>query len=489
MKCPICQADVSPDQNECLNCGALLEKGLNSNRGVFVCLSCGSLNPLEARFCTQCGEPLAEQTTGNITKENIVSPEIPQKTSLSPSNVVIPTSSEDETSQVSPATGQTQDIPVVTPILKKHPVFIGTAGLGTLICLCLISAVNYGAFRSLIPFLSKNTLTPTITTTKKILSQSTKLQPSATMGTTPIISPSFTSVPTNTRAPTLTFRPRPTLTLERSEPFGKIVFSCQMEGVDHDQICIVNADGSDWRQLTDNNKHNWYASISPDGKSVVYSSNLSGNYEIYEISAYGGKPVQLTSRLGGKLYAPEISPDGEKIVYTHDDGKQQTIWIMNRDGSNPHRVSPDDGWDPSWTADGKQILFASLVSNGTTQLFVMDEDGSNSQKITSMRGLVGRSDWSPNGKYVATYAGSYGSRSIYLIPLNGSEPIKYFFKPTSAAPSFSPDGQWIAFTGYIDHQDDFDKGCEIYLARVDDPKTIIRLTKNNYCDWQPRWGS
>ena len=215
---------------------------------------------------------------------------------------------------------------------------------------------------------------------------------------------------------------------------------------------------------------------------------MTGNYEIYEISARGGSPVQVTSKLGGKLYAPEISPNGNKIVFTHDDNGYQSIWVMDRDGSNPHRVSPGDGWDPSWSTDGDQILFASLTSNGSVQLFTMDGSGLNQKQVTNMSGLIGRSDMSPTGEYVATYAGKYGSRSIYLIPMNGVEPTKYFFDPTSAAPSFSPDGQWMVFTGYLDYPNDFDRGCEIYLVKLKAPEAAIRLTDNNYCDWQPRWG-
>lgn len=53
-------------------------------------------------------------------------------------------------------------------------------------------------------------------------------------------------------------------------------------------------------------------------------------------------------------------------------------------------------------------------------------------------------------------------------------------------PTFSPDGNWVAFTGYIDEMGNND-GCEIYAMRLAD-KLLRRLTNNNYCDWQPRWG-
>ena len=53
-------------------------------------------------------------------------------------------------------------------------------------------------------------------------------------------------------------------------------------------------------------------------------------------------------------------------------------------------------------------------------------------------------------------------------------------------PSFSPDGQWVTFTAYYDHPGD-ENGCEIYIMRVDGTD-LRRLTDNDYCDYQPRWG-
>ncbi len=53
-------------------------------------------------------------------------------------------------------------------------------------------------------------------------------------------------------------------------------------------------------------------------------------------------------------------------------------------------------------------------------------------------------------------------------------------------PSFSPDGRWVAFTAYLDKYGDA-FGCEIYIMRVAG-KDRRRLTNNDYCDYQPRWG-
>jgi Tol biopolymer transport system component len=70
-----------------------------------------------------------------------------------------------------------------------------------------------------------------------------------------------------------------------------------------------------------------------------------------------------------------------------------------------------------------------------------------------------------------------GLNARALSPLGGN----------SQGPSFSPDGQWITFTSYFDHYGE-DNGCEIYIIRTDGAD-LRRLTDNDYCDYQPRWGS
>ena len=79
----------------------------------------------------------------------------------------------------------------------------------------------------------------------------------------------------------------------------------------------MNADGSGFRRLTtDDTRQHFYASLSPDGLSVVYAAFREANvYEIYELTLANGAVKQLTDRLG-LLNAPEISPDGTQIIFT-----------------------------------------------------------------------------------------------------------------------------------------------------------------------------
>lgn len=250
----------------------------------------------------------------------------------------------------------------------------------------------------------------------------------------------------------------------------------------------MNADGSGFRRLTtDDTRQHFYPSLSPDGQSVVYAAFYeTNNYEIYEMSLVDGSVKRLTNTLRIET-APEISPHGKRIVFTRasPDGTYQ-IMLMDRNGENMANLPQIFGWDPTWSPDGKQILFAS-DRRGTVQLYTVNVNGSNLRILTNLPEIRGRSDWSPDGQYIVTYAGPAWKRELYILNADGTGVRQ--LTPSggnSQGPSFSPDGQWVAFTAYFDHYGD-DHGCEIYLIRIDG-SSLRRLTNNDYCDYQPRWG-
>lgn len=282
--------------------------------------------------------------------------------------------------------------------------------------------------------------------------------------------------------------PQPDNLISTSEPTGKIVFVCQIFKVQaSNQICIVNADGTGFRRLTtDNSRQHYYPSMSPDGKSIVYASFREPNiYEIYEMDIASGAVTQLTDRLGN-LNGPEISPDGSKIVFKLSTANSNQLWLMERDGNNPRQIPNASGWDPTWSPDGNSILFASDMQ-GAIQLYTIKLDGSELQKVSDLPAIRGRSDWSPDGSFIVTYSGQPWKRDVFIMNADGSN--ARMLTPTggnSQGTSISPDGQWVAFTSYFDNYGD-DHGCEIYIMRVNGTD-VRRLTNNDYCDYQPRWG-
>lgn len=320
--------------------------------------------------------------------------------------------------------------------------------------------------------------TPTVAASVSILSTATiafdapTLAPAATEPLAPI-PPTIT--PTDT--PLSAAQSYPATPLR-----GRIVFTC-FDGND-DEICLMNANGSGLAQLTDNSEGDFYASLSHDGRSLLFARQISGsNYEIFRMSTDGSGVTQLTFNGGGN-FAPAYSPDGSLIAFTSTQGGDgQQIWVMDSGGGFQQQLTTEGiNEDPSWSADGRQIAFASSRS-GSTQIWVMNSDGSSQRRITNVDDVGGRNSWSPDGRALAFYAGRREdrSRNIYLIGITGGEISQLTFDGDNLAPSFSPDGGWIAFTSYRDGDND------IYVMRPDGTNAI-NLTQNSGSDYQPRWG-
>jgi Tol biopolymer transport system component len=295
---------------------------------------------------------------------------------------------------------------------------------------------------------------------------------------------------TDTPAPNETGATSVPTVSSQDAPSGHIVFTCQIyKFQSSDQICIMNPDGTGYRRLTtEDGLRHFYPSLSPDGRRVLYAAFREENvYEIYSLLLADGSVNRLTNR-DGVLTAPEYSPNGEAITFTRwapNSGRYQ-IMTMESNGDNPNNIPRIEGWDPTWSPDGKQILFAS-DSNGPVQLFVVRENGKNLQQVSNLPAMRGRSDWSPDGQYIVTYSGEPWNRELYIMNADGSNARQLTPKGgNSQGPSFSPDGNWVAFTAYFDHYGD-DHGCEIYIIRTDG-NDLRRLTDNDYCDYQPRWG-
>jgi dipeptidyl aminopeptidase/acylaminoacyl peptidase len=163
------------------------------------------------------------------------------------------------------------------------------------------------------------------------------------------------------------------------------------------QIFIVSADGGAARQLTSGNYPHGPSAAgfsgsaavwAPDGKSLFVSMNGTANYEyeplhseVFEISVADGSEKQLTHRNGPNSSAA-ISPDGKWIAYSGFDdryqGHQTThLYLMNRDGSNPHVVTAKldrDAENPEWAADGSGVYF-TYDDQGDTKLGFSTLDG------------------------------------------------------------------------------------------------------------------
>ena len=270
------------------------------------------------------------------------------------------------------------------------------------------------------------------------------------------------------------------------EPTGKIVYTCNVEG---DELCIINADGTELRQVTDSFRSS-NATLSPDGTKIVYVMDNGKNPEVYEMDLGSGHTTQLTD-LKKKVGSPEISPDNQYIIFHYQSGSNNVqLWIMNRDGSHPQEffsASGKDVHDGTWSPDGKQILFA-MGKGESNQLYLMDFDQREPLPLNDSIDTRGRSDWSSNDLISFDQGGPF-MHDVYLMDTAGNELHQVSQPGTNAqGASLSPDGKWIAFTGYTNVAGKDQNSCEIFIMHADG-SDIRQLTNNTYCDYQPRWGN
>lgn len=158
------------------------------------------------------------------------------------------------------------------------------------------------------------------------------------------------------------------------------------------------------------------------------------------------------------------------------------IYLMNADGSNLQKVTNNGGSDIGLaiSPDGTQIAFAS-DRNGNESLYVMDADGSNVHRLSSSIDIENPVAWSPNGNTIAFVSKRSGNAEIYSINTDGlSEQRLTNNSFVDEAPGWSPDGDRITF--HSNRDGDF----EIYTMNTEGTslKQITNDTNNNYL---PRW--
>lgn len=187
-------------------------------------------------------------------------------------------------------------------------------------------------------------------------------------------------------------------------------------------ISVANADGSGTRRITDNPRYDAEGTLSPDGKTIVFTSLRDGDLDIYTMSVDGTNLKRLTHTLGYDG-GPFFSPDGKQIVYrawhpqTAADSTEFTslvaqnlvrptrmeIWVMNADGSGQRQITNLGGanFAPYFHPDGRRILFASNYKNPRSRnfdLYLINLDGTGLEQVTTNTDFDAFPMFSPDGR-------------------------------------------------------------------------------------------
>jgi Tol biopolymer transport system component len=358
----------------------------------------------------------------------------------------------------------------------------------------------------------------------------------------PTPSPIPTGIPiSNTLTPTLpkpniSFTPNalapapPTPTFpSRTTPTGLIVFESTRDG--NSEIYVMNADGSNPHNLTNNPADDFSPVWSPDGKQIAFFSIRSKWQELYVMNADGSQVRQLTDSFQtGMFYQGPVSwsPDGRQILALRSrmwaSHKQNIpdLDVIQIDGSGAKRVIEGfTSWlPPVWLPDSQHLTLFNRDANtsfctlsiiplsgpsraplplapqcfffvfspdkthlayGSGHVYTLDINNPKPEVLGGTMFADGPIYWSPNGEYIVylTTSGAY-FRAAYA---DGSGVIPFALLFNRNELSWSPDSQWLAYNNV-----ESDGNSDISIINLFDSDHRIQLTNsgNNYAPvWQP----
>ena len=212
-----------------------------------------------------------------------------------------------------------------------------------------------------------------------------------------------------------------------------------------------------------------YPMLSPDGSKIVFESNRTGTAEIYVMNADGKNITELTNNKASN-HSPIWSPDGSKIVFASDGDHQWDVYIMNADGAEQKRLTnqPGDDGHPHWSPDGKRIIFNSARttpdlkaewSKQFHEVFTMNADGGDVKQISSAKTVSTYPSFSPDGKricfrrvidapgYQWDLTLSPRNSEVFVMNADGTNPVNLTKNAAyDGWPMWSPDGRKILFS-------------------------------------------
>jgi TolB protein len=213
------------------------------------------------------------------------------------------------------------------------------------------------------------------------------------------------------------------------------------------KVCLMEADGTNARPLTENLQYHRPLAWSPDGKRLLFWKHSKVGWDIWVTDTDGTNQRNLTQTRSGGCRSPSWSPDGTLIAFLRD--QPPGLYVMDADGKKQRCLSKKGHRDdiPAWSPDGKRIAFMDLRPVGKSKvaldLSVIDRSGRNEARI-----VEGGSSpaWSPDGKTILFLGWRRGHSNLCLVDPDGKNEVNLTnSSEDESAPVWSKDGSQIAY--------------------------------------------
>ena len=277
-----------------------------------------------------------------------------------------------------------------------------------------------------------------------------------------------------------------------SDDGKRLIFQSKRDGRDCDQIYTMNIDGSNVKMVSTGEGRTTCSFFLKGGKKIIYGSTHAAakecppnpdfskgyvwaiypTYDIYVANADGSKPKALTKAKGYDAEAT-VSPDGKKIIFTSTRDGDLDLYSMDVNGKNVKRLTTELGYDGGafYSPDGKQIVYRSyhpktdaeiarykdrlandLIEPNNFEIWVMNADGTNKRQVTKLGAASFAPYFTPDGKRIIFctnyFATDRRKRNFDLAIVNvdgtGLERVT-FNESFDGFPMFSPDGKKLVF--------------------------------------------
>jgi TolB protein len=239
-----------------------------------------------------------------------------------------------------------------------------------------------------------------------------------------------------------TFLKSISLTPRWSPDATRIAFTCYVpnRGVTSAQICIYSTASNRMIAFPRYRGTNSSPAWSPDGAQIAFMSSLNGDPEIYASNADGTHMHRITFAAGVNT-SPAWNPKtGQQIVFVSDRGGDPALYLSNADGTNVQKLDmPDMGYviDPAWSPNGQLLAFSWRRPSGNYDIYVMDIIGRQLVELTKDEARNERPSWAPDGRHIVFESTRTGTRQIWSMLADGSQPHQLTFESQSESPNWS----------------------------------------------------